>query len=162
MVPMTPKKTQYALRAVFELAKHRGAGPIKISQIAKVQFIPVRFLEVILNELKRSGLVDSKRGFYGGYFLKRLPEQITVGEIMRFLDGTTAAMKCAACTEVSSCPSGRRGCAFSALWNRVNRAVLSVYNDTTIQDLLDTDRRRQGKRRRPKERASAGTQGQRL
>ncbi|MFO7708506.1 MAG: Rrf2 family transcriptional regulator [Desulfobacterales bacterium] len=160
---MTLKKNQYALRAVFELAKHCGAGPIKISQIAEVQFIPVRFLEVILNKLKRSGLVDSKRGFYGGYFLRRAPDQITVGDIMRFLDGPTAAMKCAACTEKSSCPSGHRGCAFSSMWNRVNRAILSVYNETTIQDLLDNDRRHfKVKRRRPEGRASAKTQGHRL
>jgi Rrf2 family protein len=162
MVPITPKKNQYALRAVFELAKHSGTGPTKISQIADIQSIPVRFLEVILNKLKRSGMIDSKRGLYGGYFLRRPPDQITVGDIMRFLDGPTAAMKCSACTEKPSCPFGRRGCAFSSMWNRVNRAVLSVYNETTIQDLLDNERDLQAKRRRPARRASAKTQGHRL
>ncbi len=162
MVPMTLKKNQYALRAVFELAKHQGAGPIKISHIARAQFIPVRFLEVILNKLKRSGLVDSKRGFCGGYFLRRPPDQITVGDIMRFLDGATTAIKCAACTEKPGCPSGHRGCAFSSMWNRVNRAVLSVYNETTIQDLLDNERDLQAKRSRPARRAFAKIQGHRL
>lgn len=157
MVPMTPKKNQYAVRAVFELAKRRGEGPTKISHIARAQVIPERFLEVILNKLKRSGLIESKRGFTGGYYLSRSPEQITVGDIMRFLDGPTAAMNCAACTETSSCPSHRRGCAFSAMWNRVNQAVLSVYNDTTIQDLLDNEiHLKAQRRRRPR------TEGQRL
>ncbi|RPJ72127.1 MAG: Rrf2 family transcriptional regulator [Desulfobacteraceae bacterium] len=162
MVPMTPKKNQYALRAVFELAKRRGEGPTKISDIARAQVIPARFLEVILNKLKRSGLIESKRGFTGGYFLSRPPDTITVGDIMRFLDGPTAAMACAACTETSSCPSHRRGCAFSAMWNRVNQAVLSVYNDTTIQDLLDNDVHLKAQRRRRPPRASARTEGQRL
>ena len=71
------KKNQYALRAIFELAKHDGKGPQKISEIAKAQAIPEKFLEVILNQLKGSGLVDSKRGFYGGYYLIRSPEKIT-------------------------------------------------------------------------------------
>ena len=162
MVPLTLKKNQYALRAVFELAKHHGAGPTKISQIARVQFIPVRFLEVILNTLKRSGLVDSKRGFYGGYFLRRPPDQISVGDIMRFLEGHSAAVQCAACTEKPNCPSGRRGCAFSSMWNRVNQAILTVYNETTIQDLLDNDRRLRAKRRRTERRAIAKRQGQHL
>ena len=70
-MPITPKKNQYALRAIFELAKHRGQGPKKISEIAEIQAIPLRFLEVILSQLKGSGLVESKRGFYGGYFLIR-------------------------------------------------------------------------------------------
>ncbi len=162
MVPITPKKNQYALRAVFELAKRRGAGPTKISQIAKAQYIPVPFLEVILNKLKRSGLIDSKRGFCGGYTLSRSPEQITVGDIMSFLDGPTAAMECAACTETSNCPSGRRGCAFSSMWNRVNRAILAVYNETTIQDLLDSDMRIKAQRRRRPRPAAARPQGHRL
>jgi len=75
------KKNQYALRAIFELAKYNGQGPQKISDIAQAQAIPVKFLEVILNQLKASGLVDSKRGFYGGYFLLRQPDAITVGSI---------------------------------------------------------------------------------
>ena len=64
------------------MAKHIGKGPKKISQIAKAQAIPEKFLEVILNQLKASGWVESKRGFYGGYFLKSSPEDISVGELL--------------------------------------------------------------------------------
>jgi Rrf2 family protein len=146
MTPITPRKNQYALRAVFELAKHRGKGPTKISDIADAQSIPVRFLEVILNTLKRSGLIDAKRGFYGGYFLTRPPDQITVADIMTFLQGPPRTVQCAACVVKAKCPHGHR-CAFSVMWNRVNRAILDVYTETTIQDLLDNDRQLQGKRR---------------
>jgi Rrf2 family protein len=146
LTPITPRKNQYALRAVFELAKHRGKGPTKISDIADAQSIPVRFLEVILNQLKGSGLIDAKRGFYGGYYLTRSPDQITVADILNFMQGPTTPVDCAACVAKFKCPHGHR-CAFSAMWNRVDRAIMQVYTDTTIQDLLDNDKRLQGKRR---------------
>lgn len=162
MAQITSKKNQYALRAVFELAKHQGGGPTKISHIADAQAIPARFLEVILSKLKHSGLIDSKRGFTGGYFLTRSPDQITVGDIMSFMQGPTLMAGCAACQSKVNCPSGRRGCAFSSMWNRVNRAIFKVYNETTIQDLLDSDRQLQGKRRQSPARASQTKQGHRL
>jgi Rrf2 family protein len=161
MTPITPRKNQYALRAVFELAKHRGKGPTKISDIADAQSIPVRFLEVILNKLKGSGLIDAKRGFYGGYYLTRSPEQITVADIMSFMYGPVKPALCAACVAKVKCPFGHR-CAFSAMWNRVNRAILQVYNETTIQDLLDNDRQLQGKKRSPSKRPFKTRQGRSL
>lgn len=161
MAPITPKKNQYALRAVFELAKHRGKGPTKISDIAVAQSIPVRFLEVILNKLKGSGLIDAKRGFYGGYFLTRTPARITVADIMNYMQGPPREPMCAACVAKDSCPLGKR-CAFSAMWNRVNRAVMQVYTETTIQDLLDNDRQRHGKKRSPRKRPLKTPQGRSL
>jgi Rrf2 family protein len=150
MRPITPRKNQYALRAVFELAKHREDGPVKISEIARAQAIPPRFLEVILSRLKRSGLIDSKRGFYGGYFLTRPPHAISVGDIMSFMQGERREGECAACRTRARCPFENR-CAFSGMWNRVNSAIFEVYYDTSIQDLLDCDRslkRRKGEKTR--------------
>lgn len=145
MTPITPRKNQYALRAVLELAKHRGKGPVKISDIADAQSIPVRFLEVILNKLKGSGLIDAKRGFYGGYYLTRPPKQITVADIMNFMQIPPKKEMCAACLAKTKCPHGHR-CAFSSMWNRVNRAIAQVYSETTIQDLLDNDRQLQAQK----------------
>ncbi len=158
MTPITPKKNQYALRAVFELAKHRGKGPTKISDIADAQSIPLRFLEVILNQLKGSGLIDAKRGFYGGYYLTRAPEKITVADIMSFMQGPAKPMQCAACEAMVKCPYGHR-CAFMAMWNRIDRAILQVYTETTIQDLLDNDRQLQGKKRSSRKRPLKTRQG---
>ena len=138
MPPIITRKYQYALRAVFELAKHRGEGPTKISAIAEAQSIPPRFLEVILSQLKGSGLVDSKRGFYGGYFLTRSPEKITVGEIFNFLLGATDPVECVACISKKDCPFDGR-CAFADLWERVTSAIDSIYNETTIQDLIENE-----------------------
>jgi len=140
MPPIITRKNQYALRAIFELAKRRGQGPTKISDIAAAQAIPPRFLEVILSQLKGSGLVASKRGFYGGYFLTRPPNHITVGEIFSFLLGAADAVECIACISKKKCPFDGR-CAFASMWEKVTHAIDSIYDQTTIQDLLDNEKK---------------------
>ena len=140
IMPITPKKNQYALRAIFELAKHRGKGPKKISEIAEVQNIPLRFLEVILGQLKGSGLVESKRGFYGGYSLTRSADKISVGDVLRFMDKPTSSETCGACISKTNCPFNGK-CAFASMWNRVNEAIFDIYDGTTIQDLLNNEKR---------------------
>ena len=131
------QKNQYALRAIFELAKHRGMGLRKISDIAQAQQIPPRFLEVILSQLKRFGLVESKRGYTGGYALLRPPEQITVGEVFRFDEKGTAPVDCIACISQNNCPHPhKRGCAFLPMWKKVRDSIFDIYDSTTIADLL--------------------------
>jgi Rrf2 family protein len=139
-MPITPKKNQYALRAIFELAKHEGQGPKKISEIAEIQSIPLRFLEVILSQLKGSGLVDSKRGFYGGYFLTRSPDKISVGDVLRFMDKPSDTDRCPACVSKRNCPFCGN-CAFASMWNKVNDAIFQIYDGTSIQDLLNNEKR---------------------
>ena len=134
-----PKKNQYALRAIFELAKHMDQGPVKISDIATAQSIPLRFLEVILNQLKASGIVDSKRGFYGGYFLVKPPDQVSVGDVLRFLSRDLSPSDCIACVSKTSCPFDGR-CAFSSMWIRVKQAAFDIYDETSFQDLIDRER----------------------
>jgi Rrf2 family protein len=142
MPPITSKRNQYALRAIFELAKHLGGGPTKISEIAEAQAIPLRFLEVILHQLKGSGLVDSKRGFYGGYFLTRSPDKITVGEILRFMQGAGNQVECIACVSKTHCPFDGK-CAFSSMWHEARDAIFRVYDATTIRDLLANEKKGQ-------------------
>lgn len=132
------KKNQYALRAVFELARQRGKGPIKISNIAEVQAIPMRFLEVILGQLKKSGFVRSKRGYQGGYILVVPPTELTVGDLMRFLNRDIGSEACMAPIPESTCPF-QGNCSFFPMWRRVKDAMFEVYDQTTIQDLLDND-----------------------
>lgn len=133
------QKNQYALKAIVELAKHMGAGPIKISEIAKAQSIPMRFLEVILGQLKGSGFVESKRGYTGGYYLLSPPEKITVGHVIRFMQtGQPAADACHKCVADSECPFDSE-CAFADMWERVNRAVFDIFDETTIKDLLENE-----------------------
>lgn len=129
------QKAHYALQALVELAKRQGQGPIKISDISKAQYIPHRFLEVILSQLKRTGLVASKRGYYGGYTLTRSPNNITVGDILRFLQKPTPPDQCLACNPKSECPFGGK-CAFLPMWKEIKTAVFEIYDRTTIQDLV--------------------------
>ncbi len=137
---LTQKKNQYAIRAIFELAKHMGEGPIKSSEIAKAQSIPPRFLEVILSQLKGSGFVQSKRGFYGGYTLIRRPDQITVNDVLQHLERKATDSECMACDSNGSCPHPNN-CAFSPMWNQVRDAVSGIFERTTIQDLINNEKR---------------------
>jgi Rrf2 family protein len=136
---LVTQKNQYALRAIFELAKYMGQGPIKIYEIAEAQNIPLRFLEVILSRLKRSGLVESKRGYTGGYTLIRDPMEITVADIFRFMDESLGPIECVACvSEKSTCPYQGQ-CAFFPMWQKVQDAIRDVFDKTTIHDLLEVN-----------------------
>jgi len=132
------KKSQYALRAIYELAKRRDNGPTKISDVAEAQGIPRRFLEVILNQLKSSGMVASKRGYYGGYFLTKSADQVSVGDVLRFLEKEQGPSHCIACVSQNACPFVDQ-CAFSTLWKKVKTAAYTIYDETSMQDLLDTN-----------------------
>ena len=136
MLFIPQKRHQYALRAIYELAMREGSGPIKIMEIAQAQAIPKRFLEVILHQLKGSGIIDSKRGFYGGYFLIRPPDRITVGDIFRYMENPIPTESCGACMTESSCPFTKR-CAFSPMWNKVRRSAFRIFDETTIQQLIE-------------------------
>ena len=140
---LVTQKKQYALRAIFELAKQQNGQPIKTQTLAETQSIPLRFLEVIMGQLKRAGEVDSKRGFFGGYTLNRTPDEIRVGDIFRVLDRDDNAETCLACTYKGTCPFVG-GCVFMELWDRAQQAMDAVYDETTIQDLIDRERRLTG------------------
>ncbi|MDJ0857242.1 MAG: Rrf2 family transcriptional regulator, partial [Desulfobacterales bacterium] len=133
------QKHKYALRAVFELAKRQAQGPIKLADIAQAQAIPLRFLEVIMSQLKGSGLVAAKRGYHGGYSLLKPPEQVTVGAIFRFIDDRIYREHCDACIAREGCPL-YENCAFKPMWDRVCGAIYEVYDRTTIQDLLNNEK----------------------
>ncbi len=139
------QKCQYALRAIFELAKRSGQGPVKISEIAKVQAIPPRFLEVILSQLKQAGFVDSQRGNEGGYFLVRDPQTLSVGDVIRFVHGSIGPVECVfGEQEDKKCPL-YGNCVFLPMWKVAQQAVLDVYDKTTFQDLVEQDRQRAGR-----------------
>lgn len=135
---LVPQKTRYALRAIFELALRRGDGPIKIAQVAEAQAIPGRFLESILNQLKRGGFVEARRGSEGGYYLAWPPEQLTVGQIMRFMQGPLRPVDCLMGDPREPCPF-QGECVFLPTWQEAEDAVFQVYHNTTFQDLLDRE-----------------------
>jgi len=120
-------KGGYALRAVFDLAAQPPGAPIKIAEIARRQGIPQKFLELILASLKQAGFVESRRGAEGGYLLARSPDSLTVGEVLRHIDGAAQAKG----------RSRRKGeTPFTDMWAQVDQAVSSVIDRTTFADLL--------------------------
>jgi Rrf2 family protein len=125
-------KCYYALRAVYALADHAGPEPLKIADIAEKEQIPIRFLEVILNQLKGGGFVQSRRGADGGYRLARPADQLTVGEIMRDCVSQTRPKVC-------EFPGG---CHFYSFWARVRQAISDVVDKTTFADLIRESRER--------------------
>jgi len=116
-------KAEYALEAIFDLAAQTQGEPVKIADIARRQQIPQKFLELILASLKQGGFVESRRGAEGGYRLARAAEQITVGQVLRFIDESKKARR------------GGRG-AFHQLWKQVDEAVDGVLETTTFADLV--------------------------
>jgi Rrf2 family transcriptional regulator, cysteine metabolism repressor len=120
-------KGEYALQAIFDLASQRPGEPVRIADIARRQKIPQKFLELILATLKQGGFVESRRGAEGGYLLARGPETLTVGEVLRHVDGPAQARG-----------RGRRKgeTPFTEMWASVDEAVSSVIDKTTFADLL--------------------------
>lgn len=134
-------KCYYAIRAIYALADHEGPEPLKIADIAEREKIPIRFLEVILSQLKGGGFVQSRRGAEGGYRLARAPEQITVGEVMRYVDGPIAPVDCVSTTRPKECEF-QGDCHFYGFWGRVRQAISDVVDRTTFADLVKEDRER--------------------
>ncbi len=137
------QKCLYAVRAIFEIASRFPNGPVKISAIAQAQAIPQRFLEAILTQVKQAGIVESRRGKQGGYLLARPPSTITVGHIIRVIEGDMGPVECLTASGANGngkpCPL-YGSCAFSELWGRARDAMSEVYDGTTFQDLLDRER----------------------
>jgi len=132
------KKCQYALKALFELALRNNAGPVKTRDIAKAQGISPRFLEVILNELRHGGFVESRRGNEGGYLLTRPAKDITVGQIITYVQGPIAI---AGRQSDGNRPEGRWPGheAFDGLWDEINHAVSRLCDSKTFADLVELE-----------------------
>lgn len=132
------QKCQYGLRAVFELAKHLGEGPLKIDQVAQSQAIPPRFLAAILNQLKQAGFVASRRGVEGGYLLAKPPSSVTVGDLVRAIEGPVGPVGCIAKGAKQRCPL-RGSCVFQPMWEEAGQALEGVFDNTTLADLIQRE-----------------------
>jgi Rrf2 family cysteine metabolism transcriptional repressor len=115
-------KGEYALQAIFDLALQPQAEPVKIADIARRQNIPQKFLELILANLKQGGFVESRRGAEGGYRLAKPADQITIGDVLTFVEDRKKTKR--------TSPD-----AFTDLWKRVDAAVSSVVDRTTFAEL---------------------------
>jgi len=101
---MLSKKAKYALKALEYIAKHNDEGPILISEISEKQKIPKKFLEAILLELRKDGILQSRKGKNGGYLLHKKPKDINIGHIIRLIDGPIALVPCVSYKFYHPCP----------------------------------------------------------
>jgi len=132
------KKCQYALRSVFELSSRNRNEPIKTLDIARAQKISLRFAEVILNELKHGGFVVSKRGNEGGYTLSRSPDDLTVLEIIEYIEGPISISKEEINNNGDNMLFGNN--AFNELWKQANEALSDVFLNKTFAGLVKFER----------------------
>jgi len=133
------KKCQYALRAVFELALRDTDQPVKIQDIAGAQNIPPRFLEVILNQLRHGGFVESRRGSEGGYMLAREAEELTVGEVIEYIQGPIS-MPADDAQKANKSEAFYGDYAFEQLWENVNSAISQVCDNMTFAKLIECEK----------------------
>ncbi len=127
-------KGDYALKTLLDLAVKANAGPVKISDIAKRQDIPLKYLEQLLLQLKGAGFVKSKRGQDGGYFLARIAASITLGEVIRVMEGFTSPITCVSRSCFSRCADEKK-CPFRSTWEKVRDSVNAIVDTTTIEDI---------------------------
>ena len=135
---MISHKSKYALKALIALAHEYGNGPILISAIAAHEGIPAKFLGVILLELRNSGILQSKKGKGGGYFLGRAPDQVTLGEILRDIEGPLAPTPCVSHRAYMRCQECRdeRTCGIRMVMKEVRDATARILDSTTLADVL--------------------------
>ncbi len=128
-------KGRYGLRAMLEMAMNREKGPVALHSIAKNQGISERYLEQLLIPLKRAGLVKSVRGPQGGYVLKRDPKNVTVGDIIRVLEGPISPVECVNEADPEQC--SREGqCVTRRIWTEVRDSIAGVLDSYTLEDLV--------------------------
>jgi Rrf2 family protein len=132
------QKAKYALRALVALCRARPGEPVLISEISRGQAIPKKFLEQILLELKRHGIVMSRRGRAGGYVLLRAPEKITFGEVLRLIDGPIAPLPCLSKIAYRRCIdcADEGTCEIRHVFARVAVATREVLDQTTLADAV--------------------------
>ncbi|NBG87624.1 RrF2 family transcriptional regulator [Isachenkonia alkalipeptolytica] len=129
-------KGRYGLKAMFDLAMNYGDGPITLKNIAQRQDISEHYLEQLIATLRRAKLVKSVRGAQGGYMLNHPPEEITVGAIIRSLEGPVGPADCVMDADSEECRN-QESCVTRLVWARIQESVNDVIDTTTLAHMLE-------------------------
>jgi Rrf2 family protein len=128
-------QSRYGVRAIFDIAYHSEGLETQVKDISRRQGISARYIEQIFQKLKKAGIIGSKRGPSGGYFLNKKPEEISIGEIVRITEGSIDPVLCLN-PEDSSQPCGRAGeCITRIIWNEAGNRLKEYFDSVTIKDL---------------------------
>jgi len=136
---MLSKKTKYGIKAIVYLAKQEDRTPVQIATISKEESISLKFLESILLTLRKNGLLGSKKGKGGGYYLLKEPKEINMANVMRVLEGPIAMVPCVSLNfyeKCDDCPD-ENACAVHSLMIQVRDNSLEIFRNTTLADLAD-------------------------
>lgn len=136
-------KGKYGVKALFELALHEGAGPMSLKAISERQGLSEHYLEQLAAPLRKSGLIVSVRGAQGGYVLGRAAGQITVGDIIRVLEGPIGFTDCS--MEGEPAPDSAADCVVHGVWEKVTRQIIAVIDGITLADLVEQAHAEQAK-----------------
>jgi Rrf2 family protein len=133
---MLSKKSQYAFKALMYLAQNTDKGPVLIAEIARKKKIPLKFLENILLELKKAGVLESKKGKGGGYYFAVPPSQVPMAKIMRLLDGPIALLPCVSLNFYERCKNcDEKSCGLHDMMVNVRDVTLKVLEKRTVADI---------------------------
>lgn len=134
---MLSKKCQYALHALIYIVEHEESDRLTIQEIADKKNIPKKFLEGILVDLKNAGIVGSKKGKFGGYYMMKRPENVSVLEIIRLIDGAVAMLPCVSLNFYESCGrcDDEATCRVNKLFSAVRDETLKILSGNTLADL---------------------------
>lgn len=127
-------KGRYGMRLVLDIAQHGGSGPVSMSEVSLRQDISLKYLERLVGELQRAGIVKSMRGRIGGHVLALPPERITVGDVVRALEGESADLPCG--NNRLACPRSVH-CLTRAIWVAADQAMFEKLDSVTVQDILE-------------------------
>jgi len=140
---MLNKKTQYAFKALTYLAEHQSHGPVLIADIAKKKKIPLKFLENILLELKKAGMLDSKKGKGGGYFLNIPASKIPLADIIRKIDGPISMLPCTSLYFYERCKNcDEKNCGLHDIMIQVRDANLKILENKTVANLITMQKKK--------------------
>lgn len=129
-------KGRYGLRALIDLAKYSEIEPVSINSIAARQGISERYLEQLMTLLKKAGLIKSIRGAGGGYVLAKEMSEISVGDVLRALEGSLEPVECTGFNEEASCEAAG-GCVTKYVWQRINESINQTVNEISLKQLVE-------------------------
>ena len=137
-------KGRYGLRALIDLAQYSEIEPVSINSIATRQGISERYLEQLMTLMKKAGLIKSIRGAAGGYVLAKDVSEISVGDVLRALEGNLEPVECTAFSLEDSCEAAG-GCVTKYVWQRINDSINRTVDEISIKQLVDESKTMQDK-----------------
>lgn len=140
---MLSKKAKYALKALEYLARETERAPLLIAEISDQQKIPKKFLEVILLELRRDGILQSKMGKNGGYFLRKPPKEINIGHVIRLIDGPIALLPCVSYKFYEPCSecTDEATCGLRDVMRELRESTNRILSKVSLADVLKREAR---------------------